>query len=255
MNRGITNALRDVAARVASSRRGSGAALPHTRFVIFGQGRTGSSLLRSLLNTHPDVRCEGEILAEHVAQPLQLVESYALASPRPVFGFKVKIYQLSDTQHVDPAAFLGELVGAGYRIIYLRRNNLLRHAISNSFAEMRGTYHDHSAGPRPALTVDPAALIEVMGRRQAHLDREAAVLAPYEYVQVDYEADLLRPECHQPTADRVFRALDLDPVTVATDLSRSVSGDLTQRIANYADLEKALEGTPFSRFLEDPSYR
>lgn len=227
---------------------------PQTRFVIFCQGRTGSSLLRSLLNSHPDVRCEGEILVDPVAEPIEFLRETARNPARPVFGFKVKIYQLTDAQKVDPREFLSELRVQSYRIIYLRRNNLLRHAISNTFAEARRSYHDRSTGPRPSLAVDPAQLIGVMQRRQKHLDNEAVVLEGFEYLTVEYERDLLDPRQHQPTADRVFAFLGLEPVSVATDLSRSVSGSLSDRIANYDELAAALDGTEFSHFLTDPAY-
>ena len=32
------------------------------RFVLFGQGRTGSKLLVELLHSHPDIHCDGEVL-------------------------------------------------------------------------------------------------------------------------------------------------------------------------------------------------
>jgi LPS sulfotransferase NodH len=227
---------------------------PKTSFVVFCQGRTGSSLLRSLLNNHPEVRCEGEILADPVADPIEFLAETAHSPAKPVFGFKVKIYQLTDAQNVDPREFLGELRDRSYRIIYLRRNNLLRHAISNTFAEARQSYHDRSTGPRPSIAVDPAQLIGVMQRRQQHLEDEAVVLEGFDYLTVEYERDLLNPRQHQPTADRVFAFLGLDPVSVGTDLSRSVSGSLADRIANYDELVAALEGTDFSRFLTDPAY-
>ena len=102
--------------------------------------------------------------------------------------------------------------------------------------------------------MDPAQIIAVMRRRQAHLDNEAAVLREFEYLTVDYERDLLDPLQHQPTADRVFRFLGIEPAAVKTDLSRSVSGSLSDRIANYDDLVAALEGTEFSHFVSDPAY-
>lgn len=246
--------LRRAVRRLTSRSPQSDKALPDGRFVIFCQGRTGSSLLRSLLNNHPDVRCEGEILAEPVGDPIQFLATTAKSSTKSVFGFKVKIYQLTDTQHVDPTDFLKALQDQAYKIIYLHRSNLLRHAISNTFAEARQSYHDRSIGPRPSLTVDPEQLIGVMQRRQAHLDNEAVVLEGFDHLTLEYEKDLLDPAQHQPTADRVFAFLGIEPVSVETDLSRSVSGSLADRITNYEELATALEGTEFGRFLDDPAY-
>ena len=250
----MLTSVRRVLRRLSSRSSQSETREPDIKFVIFCQGRTGSSLLRSLLNNHPDVRCEGEILAEPVADPIQFLAATAAGSAKAVFGFKVKIYQLTDAQNTDPRVFLDQLRDRSYKIIYLRRNNLLRHAISNTFAEARRSYHDRSTGPRPSLAVDPEQLIGVMQRRQAHLDNEAVVLGGFDYLTIEYEKDLLDPAQHQPTADRVFGFLGVEPVSVGTDLSRSVSGSLSDRIANYDELVAALAGTEFDRFLDDPAY-
>lgn len=53
---------------------------PSVRFVIFAQGRTGSTLLTSTLDTHPQVACHDEILQLTLAMPLRLVENAARGS-------------------------------------------------------------------------------------------------------------------------------------------------------------------------------
>ena len=47
------------------------------RFVIFAQGRSGSTALRSLLTNHPEVICEGELLASGKFWPIDFVEGKA----------------------------------------------------------------------------------------------------------------------------------------------------------------------------------
>ncbi len=39
-----------------------------TKFVIYGQSRSGSTLLVELINTHPDVQCDGELFNEDAAR-------------------------------------------------------------------------------------------------------------------------------------------------------------------------------------------
>lgn len=218
--------------------------------MIFAQGRTGSSLLRTILNAHSEVRCEGEILAEPVDEPVGFVEEQAQSSNKPVFGFKVKIYQLTDVQGADPARFLLALHDRSYQIIYLYRENLLRHAFSNTFARRRGRYHDTSQDERPTIRVDPELLIEVMRRRQAHLESEAAALGDLSHMRLSYERDLLEPTSQQRTARRLYRHLGVAPIEVSPDLVRSVSGPLSERIENYPELVEALTGTPYESFLD-----
>src|SRR5262250_573283 len=36
--------------------------MPATRFIVLCAARTGSTMLRHMLNSHPDVRCHGEVM-------------------------------------------------------------------------------------------------------------------------------------------------------------------------------------------------
>lgn len=256
MTRGRTDAtwLERLQNQAAPYRRRAPRTRPSVRFVIYGQGRTGSSLLRSLLNTHPDVHCDGEILGQPVLVPESHVERHARLAGRRVFGFKVKIYQLTWIQDRDPASFLRSLQGRGYRIIHLYRENLLRHAISNLYAEHRGHYHDRAVGERPSIEVDPDRVTEAMRRRQQHRDDEDRSLAGLEHLRLTYEDDLLVPSRQEDAAVRVFRHLGLEPVEVSTSLARSVTGHLADRITNYDELVRSLADTPYERFLEDVRY-
>jgi len=61
---------------------------------------------------------------------------------KSVYGFHVKIYQLTDDHlMLDPARFLKQLCSSGWIILYLKRNNVLRQAVSNELAFKRGLFH------------------------------------------------------------------------------------------------------------------
>lgn len=73
-----------------------------TRFVVFGLGRNGSTLLASLLDSYPSIRCERELLnPEHgyvrpapLARalrlaPMPLLALRTLRCPEPVYGFRL----------------------------------------------------------------------------------------------------------------------------------------------------------------------
>src|SRR4051812_11468170 len=68
------------------------------RFVVFAQGRTGSTLLVDLLRSSPGVHCDEEILDRPVRLPHLWIASRRAARPGTGYGFKVKIYQLTGAQ-------------------------------------------------------------------------------------------------------------------------------------------------------------
>jgi len=130
---------------------------PETRFVLFARGRSGTTLLLSMLNAHPAVEADGEILRRRALCPLQLVKQCEAQTQASVYGFKLLSYQLRSLQtHLpDRRAFLEALVEQGYRVLYLRRQNLLRHALSGLYAEHRRRWHqtETDAADRPAIRV------------------------------------------------------------------------------------------------------
>lgn len=231
---------------------------PDIRFCVFAQGRTGSSLLQSLLNTHPDVHCDGEILGpKPVLFPMAYVQRYARLTAERAFGFKVKSYQLTRHQGIaDPRAFMEGLVDHGYAVLHLSRRNLLRHAISNLYALQSGAYHyrQDEGATRPLVEVDPAEVVRVMRRREGHAAMEAEILANIDAHPITYEDDLLDPSRHQPTVDGVLGILGLDPVPVSTRYTRSVSGRVKDSVANYDALAQALEEAGFGEYLDDSVY-
>ncbi len=226
--------------------------------MIFGQGRTGSSLLRSLLNCHPDIYCDDEILSEPVLAPLRFADRRARMHSQDVYGFKLKGYQLTRAQGLaDPGRFMRRLSGNGHTIVHLQRQNVFRHALSNFFAEARGSYHrqsDQAAEPRTMIEINPAELIDVMRRRLQNTDDEKAMLEGIHTIGLVYEDDLLDPGGHQALADRLFASLGLPTARVSTPLARTVEGSLAERITNYADIVAAVATTEFERWLVDDRY-
>jgi LPS sulfotransferase NodH len=102
------------------------------KFVIFTKGRSGSTALVSLLKSQPEIQCDGEILSNFIPTPMHYVLAKTHSSTKPIYGFKLITHQLVKVQPLKkPTEFLKELHQQGYKIIYLRRENLVQLAISN----------------------------------------------------------------------------------------------------------------------------
>lgn len=234
-------------------------------FVLFAQGRTGSTLLGTLLDSHPKVTFEHEILNID-ADPTPFVSPYLYSlgrrvrSEASVYGYHVKIYQLSRDHGVDPARYVHRAYADGWKLLYLKRTNLLRHALSNIRAETTRTYHvqaDGEAGTdeppgRGGLHVDPSEIIERMEEREAFLEWESEIVSEIPHLALVYERDLIDPERHRSTAEAAFEYLDLETedVPVSTSLERINQGRVRDLVRNYEEVVAALSGTRFERFLE-----
>ncbi len=232
---------------------------PETRFVIFGQGRSGSSLLVGLIGSHPAIHCEKEIFHWRVAgrlfSPSRYVSARAILSPKSVYGCKLKIYQITEDQGIDdPRQFLLDLHAADWKFVYLFRQDLFRKALSLVVARARGkfTVSTGETGPRMGpVRIDPVELIAAMRQRNAHGQREVAALGEIPHITVTYEEDLLRPEAHQMTSDRVFEFLGLPSVPVGAELVRTSRDRISDYIENYDELVAAVRQTELASHVPE----
>lgn len=226
---------------------------PKTKFVVFAQGKTGSTLLVDLLNSSPDVHCDDEILYHPVPLPRTYVLAHSRRANKPIYGFKVKVYQLEREQRRDAHRFLHDLHARDWKIIYLRRNNLLRQILSNKIRQQRGTpYYQpgHEVLRIERLTVDAADLIARLKYRQEQLQHEERALDGLPHLCVTYEDDLIGAENHQRTLDRLFDHLGAQRTVVKTKLGRINTLPLSELIANYDEVARHLSRAGFGSFLE-----
>lgn len=220
-----------------------------TRFIVFAQGRTGTWLLRDLLNAHPAIHCEKEILASRWLAPLVVLEGRSHRRSQ-VYGCHVQIRHLVETHGIAPGPFLRQLHGAGWRVLHLRRRNLLRQSVSSLIARERRLWQTTEDLPPRRFTIDLDELMAWLDRREAFLRQEAAALEALPHLALVYEDDLLEERCHQATADRVFAFLGVDPVPVKASLKRLGSDSLADSVENLGALVDRVAASPYSRYLE-----
>ena len=225
--------------------------VPVHRFVIFGRGRSGSTLLVSLLDAHPQITCAGEVLRLRTLAPEAHLRRILAEAHTPVSGAKLLSYQLRDIHRLPAGTdILRRLAGQGVTILYLTRDNLLRHAISNIYAYKQRIYHQTATGPvRPRITLGLPELTAWIEGSEALAAYEAQVLAGVPHRALTYEADLAQPEARLRTAAALLAEFALDPVPVDTRLRKVTSDDLREVIENHDSLIAALQTSRFARYL------
>lgn len=224
---------------------------PPPGFAVLTSGRSGSELLRELLGCHPAVFADLEILDRPVRFPRAWVSSRRLRHRRSVYGFKVKLQDLTRFQGVEPEPFFAWLHDGGYRLIHLRRDNIVLQALSVVRARHSGEYHRLDAGgSTPRRVIDPDEVVAACGHQLDQQRREVQVLAPFPHHTVVYEPDLDDRARWQATADGLFEFLGLETVPVTARLGRTRGRSMELEIENWPDVRDALADAGYAAHLE-----
>ncbi len=225
-----------------------------TKFVVFSQGRTGSTLFMDLLNSHPDIRCDGELLYYPLPLPRTLIDIRSRICRKQLYGFKLKLYQLSEKRLFRiPENYLGHLVHEGWKIISIKRSNILKQLISLYYAKATRLFHRRKKHPENyeprKITLAPDFIMRQLKNRQKLTDRENALLRDLPVHSVSYERDLLLPGSHQKTLDAVFDYLSVSGVTVKSNLLKNLPYRMDQILKNYDEIYQTIRNSEFKSFL------
>lgn len=224
-----------------------------SHFVIFGRGRSGSTLLVDLLSSGDRIFCDTEILNRPVLSPFHHIRNCSRMHPAEIYGFKLLSYQLQSVQNLsDPKAFLDKLVREkGYQLIFLTRENLLRQTLSKHYANFRNAWHDKGkSNDRSKMTVDIPLLISHLDAGYALGQFEEKMLNNLPCLRLTYENDLSEPDKQRETITKVTAYLGTDDFEPKTNLRRITSNAYSDFIENFEKLERALENTRYADFLK-----
>jgi hypothetical protein len=230
---------------------------PDSRFFILSRGRAGSTLLAALLDAHPSIRCDGELLAQRMQLPLTFVDGRCAAAGRSgndAYGFKILTHHLwRDRGIEDPRPFIGKLRARGYRAIRLTRDNPLRGAISwqNLLQRQDGRRPPSDTSEYEPMTVDPSVIMRWLDDTQPYDEYERLAVSEIENRSLVYESNLQRRDQQQQTVDELCDWLGLERHSVEAGRSKQIpERSIAELVANYSELEAALAGTCYESLLK-----
>jgi LPS sulfotransferase NodH len=234
------------------------------RMLILTTGRSGSELLVSLLNAHPDIVCKGELILRPDQsvhpRPGLFVRGVAVTSmreamragkPAQVFGWKLPSNHMrwNVGRFPDPMLFIKESTGPGGLLVVLRRRNFVAQALSWHHAQ-KTKYHFTEVEQFNRISVDPEGLLSQTFDYEFEDRWLAETTNDLSKVDVTYEDDLLSLENQQSTLDRITDALGLERCPAGSQLKRITPAKPSDRIANLREVRRVFEPTRFAGFLD-----
>jgi hypothetical protein len=245
------------------------------RFAILTYPRCGSTYLATLLNSHSQILCHGELFYQHaiyyavgyrdgslnlasVEERDQYPDEFLSRVWAHPFGNRAVGFKLVAGQHTG--AFRHILTDPEVRKIVLRRRNRLKKFVSARIADVEQNWTHYKYRFRPE-DLKPIQVEVRLQELQAYLSKEQEFYsrvstelqrAEGRHLAVDYE-DFFGD---QTTLFEVLRFLDVEPNTVGLEpatLKRN-SRNLRDIITNFDDLSRALRGTEYERELYDTGF-
>ncbi|MEZ5540433.1 MAG: hypothetical protein R3F42_00095 [Pseudomonadota bacterium] len=240
-----------------------------TRFIILAAPRTGSNLLCTLLNSHPDVLCHHELfnprgiyyaldhrdgsldfgsLETRDREPdafLQRVWTHPLGAA--CVGFKM-------TRGQD-AAIMQEMTGdSGVLKIVLHRRNRLKTYVSEQLARRSDTWEVYAPEQRatgvPRLQIDADAFrAHVADNDRFYRDlRHVLTSGRQPWIETAYEALFSAAEQRRLLE---FLGVEASGAALVEASIKQNDSDLRSHIANFEELESALAGSEYLAQLHD----
>jgi hypothetical protein len=225
----------------------------YVRFVVITRSRTGSNLLLSFLNRHPDIFCEGEVFARMRGKdPLARLNTVFGKQPRHILakGFKIFYYHPLDADGDALWSTLSRM--QDLRVIHLKRANILRTLMSRKIAGLQDTWtatRYDSVGVSTRRVEMAKQELEDGFRQTRMWESEAdARFGKQRMLTVTYEELVGNP---QGSYDRMLAFLGMRTQVPRTGLRRQNPENLRDLLQNYDDLKQSFAGTAWQTFFDD----
>lgn len=241
-----------------------------TQFAVITRGRTGSSLLLSLLHSHPNIRVHGEVIGEdRLREPyykdriktkgtVPYIKEYLKRSGfESAVGIKILYYQVEQEyeKHWETnglsnvLAFLKEQ--KEIKIIHLKRHNYLECFTSIHVAARTKKYTQFKTQSKRESKIQITLPPEDCDKEFNRIDHwESAcdqAFKDHDLLEVYYET--LATDM-KGTCNRILDFLNIPNRALTTRMKKQQQRPLSEVIKNFEDLKKHYEKTKYAWFFE-----
>ena len=246
--------------------------LMSSHFIILASQRTGSNMLVSVLDGHPEIRCHGELFRRNnvgkkgALKVLKKIDpAYESADYRDLhhvdyinavrkaekdnsrfFGFKLMLNQAEN-------AHAGFINNTDYRKILLRRDNLLAVYSSNLIAREtgQGNVKAHQEVKPAQVIFKPKGFLRFLGKHTEKYQAERNRLdrgAGNDYLEISY-LDI----CKKSGTEEVFRFIGVDPEMGSgrTDTRKRNTSKILERFSNPETVKSCLADLDHLDWLDE----
>ncbi len=246
-----------------------------SKFIIICAPRTGSTMLRMALNSHPHIICHGEVISLHgkpnlgrkyqkkidktsdelatirSQDPVHFLYKYVLNHHQKnceAVGVKIKYRQLEEEFNNICQEIVNDKT---ISIIHLTRKNLLKRYISNKLAGAQKTptvITDSTAKKeQPKIVINVQDCLENISSVKEAEIRFREQFKNHKLVEIVYE-DLIADQNNQ--IKKLQNFLGINPIDLQVKTVKINSDNLEDIVENYQELVMAIKETPYVQYLD-----
>jgi LPS sulfotransferase NodH len=216
------------------------------KFVIFGQGRSGSNLLRTLLSSHPQVFCDVELFnPEKLSKnhgwakyfvllfPWRHIKQKERLSKKEIYGFKLFVFHLFNVKRL-----VQRLHRNDWKIIYLERKNILKQAFSAEIGRISKSYLRKKNTPPPNETyrLHPHKVAKAIRKIKRGNRKANIILKDIDHLIIYYEEALKEQTTWPETFGKIFQFLDIEPYELRSNVTITDPRSDRERIENFDEI-------------------
>ncbi|MGI9191627.1 MAG: hypothetical protein ACR2IL_05850 [Chitinophagaceae bacterium] len=236
--------------------------MPEKRFFILTQGRTGSNLLCSLLNSHPQIAADGEIMNKKEQLktfhpwrvkwirlfPHQYIQSRCnklLKNQKTVYGFKLLVEQWP--QPIEHG--VQSLIDRQFLPIYLFRKNTISQLISTTLAnqQKRWVVNSEEDYNQPPIALDLNLASEKMSQIAQRSITLNKLSQQYPGLMLYYEDHLLNTAMFNRAAALVCPYLGVELAPMQTKMLKTDIRTDRERISNFDEFLSFMSASGYEK--------
>lgn len=222
-------------------------------FIVLTRSRTGSNLLISFLDSHPNVHARGEIFTLLGNRDYQRVlNSIFGKNPRNVkaVGFKLFYYHPRDNSCPELWNTLVQM--PELHVIHLKRQNILRTLLSRRIALKQDLWEIKQPGQNGTISdrqvsFTRSELLEGFQKTRLWEQKYSKKFAEHPILEVNYENLIENPEKEFHLITRFLKLNSHIPHTCHQQQNPEKTSDL---ILNYKELREVFSGSEWASFFE-----
>ena len=220
------------------------------KFIILSYSRTGSNLLVELLNNHPVIRCEGEILGkvkDNINYSSLLSNIFNVKNK--IKGFKLFYYHPVNIKN-NKKLFETIQLDKSIKIIFLHRENLVRRYYSLLKAQDTSIWKKkdklNTLDNKKKINISINNLLNSIKIIENYEKKYIPLFKNHNHIIINYE-DL--EVDYQKTCNKIFKFLNICRFNVNPSLVKMNTGNLYELIENYDEINEYFKSNKHPRVI------